>query len=158
VLLRSSSCTHAIATTPAELMGACFAHFPRSRSLPRDFSGSAPALDIFGACSAFTHITACALAESPCVTLYTEGFSCFVTSTTAPITTGWSDSCRVGFAPTRRPCLCTAHKVTVLVKQSPGRAFPLRVTEFDAPLRMVWMGAINAQPLEKVKLAGRYWL
>jgi hypothetical protein len=26
------------------------------------------------------------------VTLYTEGFSRFVTSTAAPITTGWSDS------------------------------------------------------------------
>ena len=36
------------------------------------------------------------LAESPYVTLYTEGFSRFVTSTTAPIATGWSESCRVG--------------------------------------------------------------
>jgi len=27
----------------------------------------------------------------------------------APIATGWSDSCRVGLAPTGRPCLCTAH-------------------------------------------------
>jgi hypothetical protein len=32
------------------------------------------------------------------------------TSATAPIATGWSDSCRVGFAPTERPCLCTAHR------------------------------------------------
>lgn len=31
-------------------------------------------------------------------------------------------------------------KVTVIVKQSPGRAFPLRVTELDAPRRMVWAG------------------
>src|SRR5580658_6706681 len=42
------------------------------------------------------------------MTLYTEGFSRLVASTAAPITTGWSDSCRVGFAPTERPCLCTA--------------------------------------------------
>ena len=28
VLLRSSSCAHAIAITPAELLGACVAHFP----------------------------------------------------------------------------------------------------------------------------------
>jgi hypothetical protein len=32
--------------------------------------------------------------------LYTEGFSHFVTSMTAPIATGWSESRRVGFAPT----------------------------------------------------------
>jgi hypothetical protein len=28
-----------------------------------------------------------------------EGFSRFVTSTTAPIATGWSESCRVGLSP-----------------------------------------------------------
>jgi len=33
------------------------------------------------------------------VTLYIEGFSRLVTSTTAPIATGWSDSCRVGYPP-----------------------------------------------------------
>jgi uncharacterized protein YndB with AHSA1/START domain len=33
-------------------------------------------------------------------------------------------------------------KVTVFVKQSPGRAFPLRVTELDAPHRMVWTGGM----------------
>ncbi len=49
------------------------------------------------------------LAESPRVTLYTEGFSRFVTSTTAPTATGWSDSCRVGVTPTERSRLCTAH-------------------------------------------------
>jgi hypothetical protein len=36
------------------------------------------------------------------MTLYTEGFGRFVTSTTAPIATGWSDSCRVGISPTER--------------------------------------------------------
>jgi hypothetical protein len=33
-------------------------------------------------------------------------------------------------------------RVTVFVKQSPGRAFPLRVTELDAPRRMVWAGGM----------------
>jgi uncharacterized protein YndB with AHSA1/START domain len=33
-------------------------------------------------------------------------------------------------------------KVTVFVKQGPGRAFPLRVTAFDAPHRMVWAGGM----------------
>ncbi len=32
------------------------------------------------------------------MTLCIEGFNRFVTSTTAPIATGWSESCRVGFA------------------------------------------------------------
>ena len=50
----------------------------------------------FEACSTFTRVTACVLAESPKVTLYIEGFSRFVTSATAPIATGWSESCRVG--------------------------------------------------------------
>src|SRR6266404_1824734 len=43
------------------------------------------------------------------MTVYTEGFSRLTPCATAPIATGWSDSCRVGFAPTGRPCLCTAH-------------------------------------------------
>lgn len=33
-------------------------------------------------------------------------------------------------------------KVTVFVKQSPGRAFPLRVSALDAPRRMVWTGGM----------------
>ena len=53
--------------------------------------GSAPALHRFEACSAFTHVTACMLAKSPTATLYTEGFSGFVTSTAAPIATGWNE-------------------------------------------------------------------
>jgi len=43
------------------------------------------------------------------MTLYTRGFDCFVTSTAAPIATGWSDNCRVGIAPTERTRLSTAH-------------------------------------------------
>ena len=48
------------------------------------------------------HVVARMLAESPYVTLYTEAFSRFVTSTTAPIATGRSESCRVGLFPTER--------------------------------------------------------
>ena len=51
-------------------------------------------ITLFEACSTFTHVTACMLAESPKATLFTEDFGCFVASTTAPIATGWSDSCR----------------------------------------------------------------
>ena len=45
----------------------------------------------FEACSAFTRLTACSLAESPKATLYAEGFGGFVASSTAPIAAGWSD-------------------------------------------------------------------
>ena len=48
--------------------------------------------------------------QAPFRALFTEGFSRFVTSTTAPIATGWSDSCRAGLTPAGRPCLCTAHE------------------------------------------------
>ena len=33
-------------------------------------------------------------------------------------------------------------KVTVHAKSSPGRAFPLKVAEFEAPRRMVWTGGM----------------
>jgi hypothetical protein len=54
------------------------------------------------------YITACTLVKSPSVTLYTRGFSHFVTSMTTPVTSGWSCR-RVGFAPTGKRRLVTAH-------------------------------------------------
>jgi hypothetical protein len=46
------------------------------------------------------------------VTVYrdtlSEGFSHFVTSIAAPVASGWS-GCRVGFAPTEKRRLLTAH-------------------------------------------------
>jgi len=42
------------------------------------------------------------------VTSYTEGFSHFVTSMTAPVASGWSVR-RVGLAPTGKRRLVTAH-------------------------------------------------
>jgi hypothetical protein len=45
------------------------------------------------------------------MTLYTRGFSRFVTSTTAPVATGWSNSCRVGSRPRRDRAFFQAHKV-----------------------------------------------
>src|SRR4029077_6665989 len=60
-------------------------------------------ITLFGACSAFT--TRCSLHARRVtkVTLYTRGFSRFVTSTTAPIATGQSESCRVGLPEADRP-------------------------------------------------------
>jgi len=45
----------------------------------------------FEACSTFTRVTACRLAESPKRPVCLEGSDGFVTSTAAPIATGWSD-------------------------------------------------------------------
>src|SRR5471032_338499 len=42
------------------------------------------------------------------VTRFTEGFNRFVTSTIAPVASGWS-GCRVGLAPTGKRHLFTAH-------------------------------------------------
>jgi hypothetical protein len=91
-----------VANAPAELPDAFFAHFSSSVSLPRIRERVGPRITLFEACSAFTHVTACTLAKPSKMALYTEGFSHFVTSMTAPIATGWSKSCRVGFAPTGR--------------------------------------------------------
>src|ERR1700692_1871087 len=55
------------------------------------------------------------------VTVYrdtlSEGFSHFVTSMTAPVASGWS-GCRVGFAPTGKRRLCTAHTISARMRCS----------------------------------------
>lgn len=38
--------------------------------------------------------------------------------------------------------IAAGEKVTVHAKASPGRAFPLRVSTFEAPARMVWTGGM----------------
>ena len=48
------------------------------------------------------------LALSPIRDTLSEGFSHFVTSIAAPVASGWS-RCRVGFAPTGKRRLFTAH-------------------------------------------------
>jgi hypothetical protein len=58
------------------------------------------------------------------MTLYTGGFSRFVTSTTAPIATGWNESCRAGFAPAGKPCLRTAHKIAYVIAAEPDTREP----------------------------------
>src|SRR6266404_2538603 len=65
----------------------------------------------YKACSAFTRVAACTLALSPIRDTLSEGFSHFVTSMTAPIASGRS-GCRVGFAPTGKSRLITAHTLS----------------------------------------------
>ena len=54
------------------------------------------------------------------MTHYIKGFSRLVTSTAAPIATGWNDSRRVGLAPTERSRLCTAHQDLEIPVRLPG--------------------------------------
>ena len=88
---------HAVATTPAEpLDRVALPNSPGQagyqRRRPSPFIRRVGfRIALFEACSAFTRVTACTLAKSPKATLYTEGFNRFVTSSVAPIATGWSD-------------------------------------------------------------------
>ncbi len=115
MLRHISSYTHAVATTPAEQLGALVARLPQLQRPSLVYGQVGFRITLFEACSAFTHVTACVLAKSPKATLYTGGFSGFVASTTAPIATGWSDPCRVGFAPTEDVRLSTAHRKTDVI-------------------------------------------
>jgi hypothetical protein len=49
------------------------------------------------------------VAKPPKVALYIESSDRLVTSSIIPITTGWSDSCRVGLSPTEKVRVSTAH-------------------------------------------------
>jgi hypothetical protein len=60
-------------------------------------------ITLFGACSAFTHVTACLLAESPKRPFAIEGFDSFVTSTAAPTASGWSDQLPDGTCTHEKP-------------------------------------------------------
>jgi hypothetical protein len=65
----------------------------RRISLPRKGRRVGLCIVLFEACSAFTRVTACTLALSPYfVTRFTEGFSRFVASTAALVTSGESTS------------------------------------------------------------------
>src|SRR5271170_3382157 len=63
---------------------------PSRISLPRKGCRVGLHIDLFEDCSAFTRVAARTLALSPIVTRYTEGFSNFVTSMTAPVASGRS--------------------------------------------------------------------
>jgi hypothetical protein len=78
-----------------------------------------PEIAVGSACtSTFSRLARRSLALRPApsrghlyVTRYTEGFSHFVTSMTAPVASGWS-GCRVGLAPTGKRRLLTAHTLS----------------------------------------------
>lgn len=113
--------------------------------LPRDLAGSAPALS-FSRPAQRSLTLRPAYSPSHIMTLYTGGFSRFIASTTAPIATGWSESCRAGFAPAGKPCLATAHTIkgrypTSIEQFSGGKPqyahFIEALTRLSAKLRQV---------------------
>src|SRR6516164_9035306 len=81
---------------------------PRHVSLPRKGHRVGLHIDLFEACSAFTRVAACTLALSPIRDTLIEGFSHFVTSMTAPIASGGSES-PGGPCTTGKRRLVTAH-------------------------------------------------
>src|SRR3984893_13383741 len=100
-------CVHAAATTPAQRLNVSLRSFhPDGSVFPDRVVGSTCALSFSRI--ALTRVAACTLALSPICDTLIEGFSHFVTSMTAPIASGWS-GCRMGFAPTGKRRLCTAH-------------------------------------------------
>src|SRR5262249_11783228 len=101
-------CVHAAATTPAQRLGVSVAQSPSRISLPRKGCRVGLRIVLFEACSAFTRVAACTLAPSPIRDTLSEGFSYLVTSIAAPVASGWSVR-RVGFAPTGKRRLITAH-------------------------------------------------
>jgi len=99
----------------------CCRHYPGAAAgrRPRSSHPAVPAFPdnvVGSACtSSFSRPAQRSLALRPAhsrghlyVTSYTEGFSHFVTSMTAPVASGWS-GCRVGLAPTGKRRLGTAH-------------------------------------------------
>ena len=111
VLRPSPSCMHAAAITPTEPAGALVARFPADGSLPRIFRRVGFRMTRFEACSAFTRVAACMLAEPPMAALLIGVLQTMsLPPSPAPTATGWSDSCRAGFAPAEEWRLCTAHE------------------------------------------------
>src|SRR5467141_475724 len=125
-------CVHAVATTPAQRLGALLRSFTQpyqpspiwqsSRPAHRPFRGLLGVHSRYG-----LHTRA--------VTVYrdtlTRGFSHFVTSIAAPVASGWS-GCRAGLAPTGKRRLSTAHAISGLTRQN---FHPINVIDFSNPWR-----------------------
>jgi hypothetical protein len=93
-------CAHAIANTPVSLCGARIARFPRSRRPSLVSHQLGVHITLFEACSAFTHVMACALADRLFSDLLLRRLRPQqLPATSAPVASGWSDSCRVGYPP-----------------------------------------------------------
>ena len=125
---------------------------PSHISLPRKGYRVGLHIVLFEACSAFTRVAACTLALSPIRDTLSEGFSHFVTSIAAPVASGWS-GCRVGFAPTGKRRLLTAHTLSGHLRNNPAtkqamrtsRAAKLAILLASASLAAVSHSRVSAQ-------------
>jgi hypothetical protein len=103
---------------------------PRRVSLPRKGCRVGLHIVLFEACSAFTRVAACALALSPNRDTLIEGFSHFVTSMTAPIASGGSESPGGACTHWKAPPCHGAHPTETLtpeVAATRNAAFPATV-------------------------------
>ena len=82
---------YADAITPAELRSAYVVLLPSQRRPSRNKGSVGFRIFPFEACSAFTARYGLLARGVASTTLCTEGFDCFVTSTAAPVATGWND-------------------------------------------------------------------
>jgi len=96
---------HAVATTPAESW-MCLLRSPPSTmaAFPEIQAGRLPYHPFRGLLAVHSRYDLLGR-QVPCRTPHTEGLSRFVTSTTAPIAAGWTDSCRGGRRSARQPRL-----------------------------------------------------
>ena len=116
VLLLSPSCTHAATTTPAEPVGARVARFPTAVSLPRISGGSASALPVSRPARRSLALRPARSLSRPRRPFVIEVLqSSSLPPWTAPTASGWSDSCRAGFAPAGTQRLSTAHANSRLI-------------------------------------------
>jgi hypothetical protein len=102
-------CVHAAATTPAQRLGVSVRSVTQPyQPSPKGLSGRPahrPFRGLLGVHSRYgLHTRAVTVFRDT----LSEGFSHFVTSIAAPVASGWS-GCRVGFAPTGKRRLFTAH-------------------------------------------------
>ena len=112
VLRPFPSSMRAVATTPAEAVGACVARFPTHASLPRQLGESASASSVSRPARrslALPPAWSLGRPRRPFVIRVLQPMS--LPPSSAPTATGWSDSCRAGFAPAEEWRLRTAHQL-----------------------------------------------
>ena len=123
VLPPSPSSMRAAATTPARPAGAHVARFPADASLPRVIGGSALAMRVSGPARRSLALRPAWSLSRPRRPVYIEVLQAMsLLPSPAPIATGWSDSCRAGFAPAREWRLSTAHDYAAPIRPAECRS------------------------------------
>jgi len=141
-------CPHVVATTPAGPMEPVRSCCPTVIGLPRPIGGSAPASNCFEACSAFTDVTACSLAESPCDP-FTPKAPAASLPTAASVATGWSEPVLGrGFHPLWTSAFSRRTRTSGLPRWQLNRTaiWPLRSAKRLGGRRKWFLGSLSAMP------------